>query len=92
MESRKDNSREAVVIIIPKKVLVTLDVYYYIPKHAHLINEFLWQTDDIYPKFIRVNKFMNHWQKHINAVISEVVMAYCDSGKWTKVDFESVIK
>jgi uncharacterized protein Usg len=92
MESRKDNSREAVVIIIPKKVLVTLDVYYYMPKHSHLINEFLWQTDDVYPKFDRVNTFMTFWRENVRAVISEVVMAYCDRGRWTKVDVETVIK
>lgn len=80
------------MIIVPKKVLVTLDVYYYMPKHVHLINEFLWQTDDVYPEFKRVNQFMRYWQNNINAVISEVVMAYCDKGKWTKVDFESIIK
>jgi uncharacterized protein Usg len=91
MESRKNNVRKR-MIIIPKKVLVTLDVYYYMPKHVHLINEFLWQTEDVYPEFVRVNKFMQFWQKNINAVISEVVMTYCDSGNWTKVDFESVIK
>jgi len=80
------------MIVIPKKVLVTLDVYYYMPAHAHLINEFLWQTDDTYPNFKRVNMFMTFWRENINAVISEVVMAYCHSGKWTKVDFEKVIK
>jgi uncharacterized protein Usg len=80
------------MIVIPKKVLVTLDVFYYMPKHAHLINEFLWQTEDTYPKFERVHKFMNFWKTSVNAVISEVVMAYCDRGKWTKVDFERTIK
>jgi len=92
MKSRKKNACKSIGIIIPKKVLVTLDVYYFMPKHVHLINEFLWQTEDVYPKFERVNKFMTFWQKNIDAVISEVVMAYCDSGKWTKVDFESVIR
>ena len=80
------------MIILPKKVLVTLDVFYYMPKHTHLINEFLWQTEDVYPKFTRVRDFMDFWRTSVNAVISEVVMSYCDQGKWTKVDFEKTIR
>lgn len=80
------------MIILPKKVLVTLDVFYYMPSHRHLINEFLWQTTDIYPKFNRVKAFMDFWHTSINAVISEVVMAYSDGSKWSHADIEKVLK
>lgn len=90
--ARRKHKSKSVGIIIPKRVLVTLDVYYHMPKHVHLINEFVWQTEDVYPQFSRVKQFMDFWQKSIEAVISEVVMSYCDQGKWTRVDFEKVIK
>jgi hypothetical protein len=35
---------------------------------------------------------MTFWRENVRAVISEVVMAYCDRGRWTKVDVETVIK
>ena len=79
-------------LILPKKVLVTLDIFYYMPKHVHLINEFLWQTEDIYPEFNRARAFMNVWRTSINAVISETVMAYSDGSRWSRVDIEKVLK
>jgi uncharacterized protein Usg len=52
--------------------LTTVNIIYYMPDHSHLINEFLWQTMDIIPRYPRIHKFLNYWHKEINAVIKEV--------------------
>jgi len=38
--------------------LVSIQVYYHMPDHVHLINEFVWQTEDIVPEFPRSVKFI----------------------------------
>jgi uncharacterized protein Usg len=79
------------MIILDRKVIVTLDVFYYIPSHTHLINEFVWQTEDVYPKFYRAHKFLNYWKSNIDAVIKEVIVVYNHRGEWRNAKFEGLI-
>jgi uncharacterized protein Usg len=55
--------------------LVTVNVLYYMPDHSHLLNEFLWQTLDLRPRYPRVHKFLDYWRREIDAVIKEVVIS-----------------
>tara|TARA_R100001079_G_C4446028_1_gene151177 strand:- start:240 stop:494 length:255 start_codon:yes stop_codon:yes gene_type:complete len=61
-----------------RKNLILIDVYYYMPDPPHLIQEFIWQTDDITPELPRVHKFLNYWKENIDAVIQEVKVSYTD--------------
>jgi len=61
-------------MFVRNKVLVSLRVYYYMPDYRDLIQEFMWQTMDIKPKYPRVNKFLNYWKENIEAVIADVEM------------------
>jgi uncharacterized protein Usg len=54
--------------------LVSIQVYYHMPDHVHLINEFTWQTQDIIPDFPRSVKFIRYWHKNIDAVIQEAYL------------------
>jgi uncharacterized protein Usg len=45
------------------------------PDYRDLIQEFMWQTMDIKPKYPRVNKFLNYWKENIEAVIADIEMA-----------------
>lgn len=62
-------------MLVRNKVLVSLRVYYYMPDYRDLIQEFMWQTMDIKPKYPRVNKFLNYWKENIEAVIADIEMA-----------------
>lgn len=62
-------------MFVRNKVLVSLRVYYYMPDYRDLIQEFMWQTMDIKPKYPRVNKFLNYWKENIEAVIADIEMA-----------------
>ena len=55
--------------------LVTVNVIYFLPDHRSLLNEFMWQTVDLQPKYPRVMKFLNYWKEHIDAVIKEIQLA-----------------
>jgi len=51
---------------------VLLRIYYYIPDYNSLVQEFTWGTIDVIPEYPRINKFLNYWHKHINAVINSI--------------------
>ena len=55
--------------------LTTIQIFYYMPKHVHLVQEFVWQFNDTPPKFIRAHEFLNYWKNNIDAVIKEIYLA-----------------
>lgn len=69
------------MIIKKYNSLVTIDIFYFMPVHQHIIQEFVWQTYDITPEMPRVHKFLNYWKNNIDAVIQEVVISYSKENK-----------
>lgn len=61
------------MILITKTV--TVDIFYYMPDHQNILQEFVWQTNDIVPEMAKVHKFLNFWHKNIEAVISEILVS-----------------
>ncbi len=59
-------------MIIINNTIVTLNVYYWMPDYSHILQQFIWQTDDIRPDYPRIHKFLNYWHDNIEAVIEEV--------------------
>ena len=59
-------------MIILKNTIVTGRVFYWMPDYRHVLQEFIWQTDDIKPEYPRVHKFLNYWHDNIEAVIEEI--------------------
>mgnify|MGYP003341375052 CR=1 FL=1 len=55
--------------------LTTIQIFYYMPKHVHLIQEFVWQFNDNPPIFPRAHEFLNYWHKNIEAIIKEIYLA-----------------
>jgi len=60
------------VHILKNFQLVTLDIYYYMPDYRNLLQEFIWQFEDIIPDLQRTHKFLNHWHQNIDAIVQEV--------------------
>lgn len=65
------------LIVIKRKTLVTLNILYWIPDYESILQQFIWQTMDIKPKYPRIQRFLNYWYNNIDATISEVEI--CDS-------------
>jgi len=57
-------------MILKRKSIVTLNIIYY----HNILQEFIWQTQDVKPDYPRVHKFLNFWHENIDAVISEVFL------------------
>jgi uncharacterized protein Usg len=69
--------------------LVTVNVLYYMPDHRSLVNEFIWQCMDIKPRYPRIEQFLDHWRREINAIIKEVMISdspVVDASRFTRVD------
>jgi uncharacterized protein Usg len=58
--------------------LTFIQVYYYMPDYPSVINEFAWQTMDIYPRFPRTKRFLDFWSKNIDAKINQIYLGYTD--------------
>ena len=58
-------------IHIHKWTVATVQVVYYIPDYLHIVNEFVWQTDDQLPEYPRITRFLDYWDKNIDGPIKE---------------------
>ena len=65
------------LIIIKRKTLVTLNIFYWMPDYENILQQFVWQTMDVKPKYPRINRFLDYWHNNIDAVMNEVII--CDS-------------
>tara|TARA_R110002020_G_scaffold29767_9_gene93983 strand:+ start:1361 stop:1633 length:273 start_codon:yes stop_codon:yes gene_type:complete len=70
-------------VLFHKKVLVLVNVFYWMPDYENVLQEFIWQTKDIEPTYPRVNKFLNYWKDNVDAVINEVVLSTSTSSNST---------
>ncbi len=62
-------------MIIVKKTIVTLNIFYWMPDYEHILQQFIWQTADVRPEYPRVQRFLNYWHNNIEAVIEEINIA-----------------
>lgn len=58
--------------------VTTIQIYYWIPDHKDLLQEFVWQTEDLIPEFPRVHKFLWHWKNNIIAPIESIQLSHSD--------------
>ena len=72
MEALVQQERNKLAYIIKKWTIASVQVVYYIPDYIHLVNEFVWQTEDLQPEYPRITKFLDYWDKNIEGPIKEV--------------------
>ena len=59
-------------MILIKNTIVTVSVFYWMPDYQNILQQFVWQTDDVRPEYPRIHKFLNYWHDNIEAVIEEI--------------------
>ena len=52
--------------------LTTAEITYHMPDAPRLLQTFLWQHLDLAPKFPRLSKFLDFWEKEIEGPIHSV--------------------
>ena len=55
---------------------VVLRVYYWMPDYNNILQEFMWQLNDVVPEYPRIHRFLNHWHENIEAVIETVEVSH----------------
>jgi uncharacterized protein Usg len=78
-------------VILRKPVLVTVDIFYYMPDYTHLVQEFIWQMEDNVPEMERVRKYLRHWKEEIDVVLKEIKIGYGSSSGYKRVEFNGLI-
>lgn len=79
------------VVALGARRLTTAEILYYMPDHPAVLQSFVWQTEDVAPKFPRLMKFLDHWRREIEAAIHSVSVAHADLGRpaqWSAADIE----
>ena len=67
------------ITLVNNKVLVMVNIFYWMPDYEDIIQEFIWQTKDVQPTYPRVNEFLFYWKNNIDAIINEVVLSTSSS-------------
>ena len=83
------------MIIFDEDKLVTIKVIYHMPDFIHVLNEFVWQTHDVLPKFPRTHKFIDYWNEHIEGPINHAEVCYVNywgGTEYKKVDHISLMQ
>jgi len=44
------------------------------PDYENILQQLIWQTMDVKPKYPRVHKFLDHWHNNIDAKLSEIII------------------
>ncbi|SJZ49573.1 usg protein [Consotaella salsifontis] len=52
--------------------LTTAEVLYRMPDHPSLLQTFHWQFEDLSPDYPRLKRFLDHWEREIEAMIHSV--------------------
>lgn len=55
--------------------LTTAQIFYHLPDHASLLQEFIWQDYDIAPKFPVLSDFLAFWSREIDGRLHSVYVA-----------------
>lgn len=63
------------------KQRTTIQIFYHVPDHPSIIQEFLYQDLDHVPQFPRMHRLLNYWHAHIEATIQSVQLAVSGYGR-----------
>jgi len=72
--------------------MTTAEVLYFMPDHPRLLQSFVWQTLDLAPRYPRIEQFLAHWRREIEAVIHSVRIATSEELAPAKVRFGRELK
>ena len=57
--------------------LTTAHILYRRPDHRWLLQSYVWQAYDLFPKFPELQKFLEFWQEKLEAPLHSVQVAHC---------------
>jgi uncharacterized protein Usg len=55
--------------------ITTAEILYWMPDHKHVLQSFVWQNLDLAPRFPRLNKFLEFWERNLDGKVHRVRVA-----------------
>ena len=55
--------------------LTTAQIFYHMPDHPSVLQEFIWQKYDLAPEFPQLFKFLSFWEREIDGSLHSVYVA-----------------
>ena len=74
--------------------MTTARFFYRMPDHRSVLQEFLWQFDDLAPDFPALRDKIEFWKREIDGPLHSVAFAHrrlIRPGEWRRVDGEFLI-
>ena len=56
--------------------LATAEIYYRLPDAQNLLQTYLWQDYDLWPRFPNLRKFLTFWERELDGPIHSVRLAH----------------
>jgi uncharacterized protein Usg len=56
--------------------LTTAHIFYRRPDHPWLLQSFVWQNYDLFPKFPELQRFLGFWQQSLDGPLHSVTVAH----------------
>lgn len=57
--------------------LTTAQILYRRPDHSWLLQTYVWQAYDLFPKFPELHRFLQFWQEKLEGPLHSVQVAHC---------------
>ncbi|MDB5546855.1 MAG: hypothetical protein JWR73_1716 [Tardiphaga sp.] len=57
--------------------LTTAEILYRMPDHPSLLQTYVWQSYDLFPKFPALQDFLSFWQLKLDGPLYAVTVAHC---------------
>ncbi len=57
--------------------LTTAQILYRMPDHPSLLQTYVWQNYDLFPKFPALSGFLQFWQQKLEGPLFAVTVAHC---------------
>jgi len=55
--------------------LTTAEIFYHLPDHPKLLQQYVWQEYDLAPHFPELRRFLNFWEKKLDGKLHSVLVA-----------------
>ena len=55
--------------------LTTAEILYHMPDHPHMLQSYIWQDYDLFPKFPELKKFLDFWAHSLDGPLHSVQVA-----------------
>lgn len=56
--------------------LTTAEIIYRLPDHPALLQSYIWQEYDLFPKFPELHRFLDFWVKSLDGALHTITVAH----------------